>query len=325
MPSPALDQSFWIPAPTLTEKNIDDQQGKVFIVTGGYVGVGYQLSRILHQRHGTVYIAGRSKQKADAAISAIKKENPSSRGRLEFLELDLANLASVAKAASDFMSREDHLNVLTNNAGVCEPPIGSRTCQGHELQMGTNCLGPFLFTKLLLPILRKTASTAPQGVRVTWAGSLGAHLQSPPDGIQFDGDGSPRNHTSQGVNYGQSKAGNFYLAREFSKKLKDDGVVSVAFNPGNLRSEMQRHGSMMRKVLVHIMSHPAVYGAYTELYAGWSKDITLEKTGAWVIPWGRFGQLRDDIEKGCENGVSAKFWAWCEAESKEFCSEAAQY
>ena len=91
--------------------------------------MGYQLSRILHQRHGTVYIAGRSKQKADAAISAIKKENPSSRGRLVFLELDLANLASVAKAASDFMSREDHLNVLTNNAGVCEPPIGSRTCQ----------------------------------------------------------------------------------------------------------------------------------------------------------------------------------------------------
>lgn len=68
------------------------------------------------------------------------------------------------------------------------------------------------------------------------------------------------------------------------------------------------------------MSHPATYGAYTELYAGWSKDITLEKTGAWVIPWGRIGHLRDDIEKGCENGVSAKFWAWCEAESNEFCS-----
>ncbi|KAL2679348.1 hypothetical protein Neosp_010121 [[Neocosmospora] mangrovei] len=224
MPSPALDQSFWIPAPTLTEKNLDDQQGKarrsqVFIVTGGYVGVGYQLSRILHQRHGTVYIAGRSKQKAQAAISAIEKENPSSRGRLEFLELDLADLASVATAASDFMSREDRLDVLTNNAG------------GHELQMGTNCLGPFLFTKLLLPILRKTASTVLTGVRVTWAGSLGAHLQSPPDGIQFDGDGSPRNHTSQGVNYGQSKAGNFYLAREFSKRLKDDGVISMVCLP----------------------------------------------------------------------------------------------
>lgn len=89
--------------------------------------MGYQLSRILYQRHGTVYIAGRSKQKADAAISAIKKDNASSRGRLEFLELDLADLASVAKAASDFMSREDRLHVLTNNAGVCEPPVGSRT------------------------------------------------------------------------------------------------------------------------------------------------------------------------------------------------------
>lgn len=69
------------------------------------------------------------------------------------------------------------------------------------------------------------------GVRVTWAGSLGAHLQSPPDGIQFDSDGSPRNHTSQGVNYGQSKAGNFYLAREFSNRLRDDGIVSVVCPP----------------------------------------------------------------------------------------------
>lgn len=76
-----------------------------------------------------MYIAGRSKQKAEAAISEIEKENPSSRGRLEFLELDLADLASVARAASDFMSREDRLDVLTNNAGVCEPPVGSRTCQ----------------------------------------------------------------------------------------------------------------------------------------------------------------------------------------------------
>lgn len=89
--------------------------------------MGYQICRILHQRHGTVYIAGRSKNKADAAISAIRKESTLSKVRLEFLELDLADLASVANAAGDFMSCEDRLDVLTNNASVCEPPAGSKT------------------------------------------------------------------------------------------------------------------------------------------------------------------------------------------------------
>ncbi|KAM0421301.1 hypothetical protein ACHAPT_010830 [Fusarium lateritium] len=307
MPPSIVDQSFWIPAPTLTEKNLDDQKGKVFIVTGGYVGVGYQLSRILHQRHGTVYIAGRSKHKADTAISAIKKANTSSQGRMEFLELDLADLASVAKAATDFMSREDRLDVLTNNAGVCEPPAGSKTSQ-ITLLINHRAMNS-KWGQLPGAISLYQALTSPSSQNCFYCASRIS-------GIQFDGNGSPTNHASQGVNYGQSKAGNFYLAREFAQRLKGDGVVSVAWNPGNLRSEMQRHGSKMRKVLVHVMSHPAVNGAYTELYAGWSKDITMENTGAWVIPWGRFGQLRDDIEKGCENGVSAKFWAWCETESR---------
>lgn len=106
---------------------------QVFIVTGGYVGVGYALSKILYQRNGTVYVAGRSKEKAEKAISALQEEVYDSSGRLEFLQLDLADLPTVPKSAADFMSRESRLDVLVNNAGVMTPPAGSKTSQvsGH--------------------------------------------------------------------------------------------------------------------------------------------------------------------------------------------------
>ena len=146
---------------------------------GGYAGCGKELSKILYGKNGTVYVAGRSKEKADAAIEEINKAHPSSDGKLEFLKVDLADLASVKASADDFLNREQRLDVLTNNAGVMIPPVGSKAAQGHELQMGTNVLGPFLFTQLLTPLLQKTAASSPPGsVRVTWAASTRNHFLS---------------------------------------------------------------------------------------------------------------------------------------------------
>ena len=97
---------------------------------------------------------------------------------------------------------------------VMTPPKGSQTAQGHELQMGTNVLGHFLFTKLLLPLLEKTAATAPpNSVRVTWAGSLAIDLLSPTGGVSWTPDDVPTTHGYQGTNYGQSKAGNLLILR----------------------------------------------------------------------------------------------------------------
>lgn len=98
-------------------------------MTGGYTGVGWHLSKILYQRNGVVYIAGRRKEKFDEAIASIKKECPDSSGRLEYLHLDLADLPSIAKAAQEFGAKEDRLDVLTNNAGVMFPPVGSKSNQ----------------------------------------------------------------------------------------------------------------------------------------------------------------------------------------------------
>ncbi|KAH6988318.1 hypothetical protein BKA56DRAFT_516021 [Ilyonectria sp. MPI-CAGE-AT-0026] len=325
MPSPFFNQSFNIPKPPLTEENLGDQSGRVFIVTGGYSGVGLELSNILYRRNGTVYIAGRSEDKAEEAIASLKARSPKSGGRLQFLKLDLSDLSSIKQSVEEFTRKETRLDVLTNNAGVMTPPAGSKTVQGYELQMGTNCLGPFLFTKYLLPILRKTASSSPPGlVRVTWAGSLTAEMSSPPDGVAIGQDGAPVVHESQDLNYGQSKAGNVLLAAQLARELRGDGIISVAWNPGNLRTNLQRHFGRVKKIIIYAMCHPSIYGAYTELFAGWSKDITLDKSGSYVIPWGRIAELREDLQKNCEptvnrqDSASVKFWKWCERETEKF-------
>lgn len=106
------------PCPKFTDKDIPDQIGKVFIVTGGTSGVGFEVSRILYEKNATVYIAARSEAKIHKSIREIKQRYPSSQGKLEALIIDLANLDTVQPAVEIFISREQRLDVLFNNAGV---------------------------------------------------------------------------------------------------------------------------------------------------------------------------------------------------------------
>ena len=310
-------QCFFVPNPTLTEKNLPSQSGRVFIVTGGYAGCGFELSKILYGKNGTVYVAGRSKDKADKAISEIKTAHPSSDGRLEFLKLDLADLATIKASADEFLKKEQRLDVLTNNAGVMTPPVGSKTEQGYELQMGTNCLGPWLFTHFLTPILQKTAASSPPGsVRVTWAASL-ATMGSPKGGVAWDEKTSaPKVHGVRGSDYAQSKGTNVLLANEYQDKYGKDGIISNSWNPGNLKSELQRHSTWYETMFINRLLFPAVYGGYTELFAGWSEDAGKpEAKAAYIGPWGRFVMLREDLKDSKE---AAKFWDWCEKETKQY-------
>lgn len=122
------------------------------------------------------------------------------------------------------------------------PPRGSVDAHGNELQIGTNCLGPCLLYRLLEPILVKTAASAPPGsVRVAWAGSIAIEVASPkPDGMEVDSGGRPQDKGAQ-HNYGQSKVGNLFLARAFARNTPQNGVIHNCFNPGNLKTELQRH------------------------------------------------------------------------------------
>lgn len=124
------------------------------------------------------------------------------------------------------------------------PPEGSVDAQGHDLQVGTNCLGPYLLYQLLLPLLTKTAASSPTAsVRVAWAASVAVHVTSPkPHGMNIDETGCPKDE-GLFANYAQTKVGNVFLARQFAKTTPENGIVHVAFNPGNLRTELQRHWS----------------------------------------------------------------------------------
>ncbi|KAF2235379.1 NAD(P)-binding protein [Viridothelium virens] len=327
-----LSQFFFIPQPSITEKNCPDQTGRVFFVTGGYAGVGIELCTILYSHNATVYIAGRSEPKAQKAILNIKKLYPRSAGHLEFIDLDLADLSSIKPAIEAFTTIQQRLDVLVNNAGVMFPPEGSTSAQGHELQVATNCLGPYLLYQLLLPILTTTAASSPTGsVRVAWAGSIAVHVASPgPHGIQLDSSGCP---SDKGVmpNYGQTKVANAIMAREFAKTTPQTGIVHAAFNPGNLRSELQRHWQGLGRsftvsgyIDVNFLCYPPINGAYTELWSALAPELTPDKSGAYVFPWGRFGSLPAGVEESLRgkaeggSGIAETFLAWCRQQTEAF-------
>ncbi|TLS30649.1 hypothetical protein PpBr36_02758 [Pyricularia pennisetigena] len=317
------------PKPKFTEANVPDLTGKVYIVTGSNTGIGMQLARILHSKNAKVYIAARDQAKAEAAAESIKASNPSSAGSLAFLRLDLADLTTIKASVDEFLSKEKQLHVLFNNAGVMMPPQRSKTAQGYELQLGINNVGTFLFTRLLTPILTTTAAaSSPGSVRVVWVSSSMAEIASPsPGGVPLDklDDLASNDSISPRVKYGISKAGNYLHATEYARRFGDKGIVSVALNPGNLRSDLARHlNSLQKAFLNYFVQHPTVNGAYTELFAGLSPEVGLDKNGAWIQPWGRFEQIRDDLEKATKpeseggSGIAQKFWEWTEKQVQQY-------
>lgn len=318
-------QSLWnqgmcIPKPQFGEANVADQSGRVIIVTGGYAGIGYELCKILYRKNGTIYIAGRSKEKFDEAEARIRADIPTSSGSLAFLQLDLANLDAIKVSADDFLSKEKRLDVLVNNAGVMFPPDGSKTEAGHELQIATNGLGPFLFTQYLLPVLRSTAASSPQNsVRVTWATSLAIDLMASGPGMEFNEEGSPRNFENNKTNYGQSKVSNVFLAVEFAKKLQEDGILSISWNPGNIRTDLYRHLSGVEAAVSKAALFSPDLGVIPPLFAGWSSSVTMDDclAGEIIIPWDRKHTPRQALLDGLKpkpdggESLSRQFWSWC--------------
>ncbi|KAK0614966.1 short-chain dehydrogenase [Bombardia bombarda] len=324
---------FFPPKPAFTEADVPSQDAKVFIVTGGSSGIGLELSKILYQKDGRVYIAGRSESKVRQAIQEIRDVTPASLGSLEYLHLDLADLSTIKRAVDDFKARESRLHVLWNNAGVSQPPLGSVSEQGIELQLATNCLGPFLFTYLLLPLLKSTAAAEAtkdsSSVRVIWTASQMIELSAPKEGIVMSELRTPTKDTTR--NYVNSKTGNLFLATELARRQQphEPVIISASLNPGAASTSLFRHTPMMR-YLAWPLLHSAKLAALTQLYAGLSGDITIEKNGCYLVPWGRIagasgnaGLRKDlvDATKAVEDGgtgKAAEFWDWCVDNIKEF-------
>ncbi|CAK7239903.1 MAG: short-chain alcohol dehydrogenase [Sporothrix thermara] len=336
-------------APKFTEKNLPNLAGKVYLITGANAGVGKELTRILYAQNARVYMACRSESKCQKAIDDIKAAVPSSAGALGYIHVDLGDLRSIKPAAEAFAAQENKLDVLFNNAGVMLPPVEQKTTvQGYDMQLGTNTVAPFLLTQLLTPAL-KAAATPEAPSRVVWVSSIAAEVYSGKNGIDMatlpaGSKTYSRPITDPMMLYGNSKAGNYLHSVEYARRHRDDNIISVAANPGNLDSDLYRSiggneqgkrqetkdvglGLFSRlgtQMFVKYMLHPPVYGAYTELFAGLSPEVTMAKSGSWIAPWGRFFHIRRDIANNakpkseCGLGGAEAFWDWTMAQVKQY-------
>ena len=320
---------FFPPKAPLTAANLPRQDGKVFIVTGGSSGIGFELTKILYAAGGTVYVMTHHEGRALQAIKDIKTTVPptveaSSLGVLKFIHLDLADLSTIPTAVAAFRAVETQLDVLFNNAGIASAPLDRKTAQGLEPHFGINCLGPFFLTKLLLPTLISTAVIAPSGsVRIVWTSSILVDMMAPKGGVKIDQLSNPSKDRNE--HYATSKAGNWFLASEYHRRFGDKGVVSLTSNPGSLRTNVWRTTPIRFYWPFYVILSRPVDGAHTNLWVGFSKEITSSDGGRYAIPFGRWHPnprhdivlaLKSKVEGG--TGEAMEFWDWCEEQIKPY-------
>jgi len=294
------------PKPTFTIDDVPDLSGKVVLMTGGNSGLGLETTKVLLNHGAKVYMGARDKTRALEAIEEVKKAT----GKEPiFLQLDLADLDSVQAAAQTFVKNETRLDILYNSGGVMIPPISELTKQGYDLQFGVNVLGHFYLTKLLLPVLTATAQLDPHGskARVVTISSGAHHLS----GISYDclKDTPQRSKMTPEGLYSQSKFADVVFARELARRYGDRGIVSIAMNPGNIRTNLQRRVTTVQKTMISFMLYPVVpNGIVTHLWAGTAKE-TEDYNGKYLIPFARVGEPRKDTQ---DPKVGEDLWKWLE-------------
>lgn len=247
---------------------IGDLDHRTFLVTGANTGIGRETAVALARRGGRVFVASRSEQKTRPVIDEIVALGGTSA--VEFLRLDLGDLESVRACAEEFLRAEEPLNALINNAGLA----GRRgmTESGFELAFGTNYVGPFLLTALLLDRLR--ASAPARVVNVASA----AHYGAP--GIDFNAVRRRTKSFTGYPEYGVSKLGNVLHAQELARRLAGTGVTTYSLHPGEVASDIWRRVPWpVRPLLTRSMLSPAD-GAKTSLHCATSPDIAAD-SGAY--------------------------------------------
>ena len=204
--------------------------GKTVVITGGNSGIGKETAVDLARRGARVIIGCRNLQKGKEALKEIKERSGNSNVFLE--ELDLASLKSVRTFADKILSLESRVDVLINNAGVMMCPY-QKTEDGFEMQFGTNHLGHFLLTMLLLDRLKRS-----QPSRIINVSSSAHRMGS--DKINFADINFEKSYDRWAAYY-NSKLANVLFTRELSKRLEGTHVTVNALHPGAVSTELQRH------------------------------------------------------------------------------------
>jgi NAD(P)-dependent dehydrogenase (short-subunit alcohol dehydrogenase family) len=281
-----------------TVDDIPDQTGRTALVTGANSGLGLHTSLQLARHGARVLMACRNREKADAAWRRIREELPTAQ--VEIVELDLASLASIHAAAADVAARTDRLDLLVDNAGVMAVPR-TLTADGFEMQLGTNHLGHFALTGLVMPLL--LAAPSPRVVVVASDAAKWGR-------IRFDDLMGERLYM-RWLAYGQSKLANLLFMRELTRRAGEQLTVTGA-HPGYAATNLTSAPGIAGRVMSigdRLLAQSDSAGALPQLYAA---TMPVE-SGQYFGPDGLLGlrgapHLVTPIKAAQDDDVAGRLW-----------------
>lgn len=303
---------FWGPKFN-PDKDIPDLSGKVILVTGANVGLGKEtVLQLAKHNPARIFLASRSEANAHAAIEDIEREVPGSHKIVTFLQLDLTSFDSIKRAAAAVASQVDRLDLLVNNAGIMTTPAG-QTKEGYELQFGVNHMGHALLTRLLLPLLKRTAATGAD-VRVVNISSAGEEA-APKAGWPADMSVYKTDMADVWTltRYGASKLANIHFTKALQRRNPD--IKCVAVHPGVVATSLSRGliesypwlGWLISLFIKLVALSPRTAACY-QLWACTSPDV---KPGEFYHPLGVTGK---GSALSSDEAQAERLWEWTEKE-----------
>jgi NAD(P)-dependent dehydrogenase (short-subunit alcohol dehydrogenase family) len=298
--------------------DIPSLAGKLVIITGANSGIGYHAALKLARKGAQVVLACRDRQRGEDALARLHADSPGTHTELAIL--DLASLASVRDFAQKELAQRRPLHILINNAGVMAPPRRLQTADGFELQFGTNVLGHFALTAVLMPALEQAAGS-PDKPRIVTLASI-AHKRGQ---LNFEDLQSIKAYSPMKA-YQQSKLADLIFAFELDRRLRatNSRVMSVAAHPGVANTNLFQVGdhSPLEKTLRNLLGHAIgiflnsdAEGALPTLYAATAPGA---EDGGYYGPQG-FQEMRgDDVDRAIvapqarDASAATRLWQICE-------------
>jgi NAD(P)-dependent dehydrogenase (short-subunit alcohol dehydrogenase family) len=282
-----------------TTDDMPGQQGRLAVVTGANTGLGFETAQVLATGGACVVLAVRNVEKGKQAAARIVAAAPGATVTVQ--ELDLSSLDSVRAAAAELRAGHSRIDLLICNAGVMYPPKQT-THDGFELQFGTNHLGHFALTGLLLEQMLPVP-----GSRVVTVSSVGHRIRAR---VNFDDLQWERSYSRVRA-YGQSKLANLMFTYELQRRLSGAGTtIAVAAHPGFAATELMRH-TPMAAVVTPLFSQNAAMGALPVLRAATDPGVL---GGQYYGPGGFLGlrgypKLAASSRRSHDAAVQRRLWA----------------
>jgi NAD(P)-dependent dehydrogenase (short-subunit alcohol dehydrogenase family) len=302
---------------------VPDQSGRRILITGANSGIGYPAAKELLRAGANVILAVRDREKGAAAIAQLRSEVEGAQAELGIV--DLASLASIRDFAARELDGGLPLDVLIDNAGVMAPPKRLETIDGFEMQFGTNVLGHFALTGLLMPALERAIDGSMGLVKQTPRVVMLASIAHKRGSIHFDDLQATRSYSPMG-SYQQSKLADLMLSFELDRRLKakESPVLSVAAHPGVANTNLFHKGEFnpverfMRKAAgaaMDVLLNSPEEGGLPTIYAAVAPGA---QSGGYYGPKGfqemRGGDVGDAIiaPQAKDKEAAARLWTVCE-------------